>query len=469
MAELNKLKIWACYYYHQMGFNVTHIIPSENIKRDKDNFLKKNPFKSSTNNRENYDFIRQSNVDMETFDWHNAKGIGTVAGFNGLRALDFDGSTNTALLSTVLKILGLPENYEWVVTSGSNNGFHIIFYCGNFEFAGYKSRLKRYFPNKKHKPYFKCIDFIWFNHLILPPSLHKTGNNYKFLNVEYPFEKPLSVAGYNLRNMLFELCYEYGGFNIIKNEIELEKYYEIPIIDSAIIINKVEYDNYLMNKSVIEDDSTSSKNEILFYSNTAQTLDNVYKKETYKIGLDKLNELLKAEFTNKTIIEIAAGNGYWTKILSEFCKTVKATDINENCIEEAKRRVKSANVSFELKDCQDLQTAKKYDGLFGGFIISHICRNKLKEFFSSINGSVKKGGSVILFENRLVVNNKMEIHSHNDVGDTFQKRVTQTGEEYLIIKNFFEYDELRSLISQDAYDIEYTKLKYFWALKYKVR
>lgn len=73
MAELNKLKIWACYYYHQMGFNVTHIIPSENIKRDKDNYLKKNPFKSSTNNRENYDIIRQSNVDMETFDWHNVK------------------------------------------------------------------------------------------------------------------------------------------------------------------------------------------------------------------------------------------------------------------------------------------------------------------------------------------------------------------------------------------------------------
>lgn len=28
MAELNTLKIWACYYYHQMGFNITHIVPT---------------------------------------------------------------------------------------------------------------------------------------------------------------------------------------------------------------------------------------------------------------------------------------------------------------------------------------------------------------------------------------------------------------------------------------------------------
>jgi hypothetical protein len=37
------------------------------------------------------------------------------------------------------------------------------------------------------------------------------------------------------------------------------------------------------------------------------------------------------------------------------------------------------------------------------------------------------------------------------------------------MKNFFEFDELRGLISEIAYDIEYTKLKYFWALKYKAR
>lgn len=452
-----------------MDFNVTHIIPSENIKRDRDVFLKKNPFKLSTNNRYNYDFIRQNKVDMESLDWHSAKGIGTVAGFNGLRALDFDGASNSAFLSTVLQLLGFPENYEWVVTSGSNNGFHVIFYCGNFEFAGYKRRLKRYFPNNKHKKHFTCIDLIWFNHLILPPSLHKTGNNYKFENVEYPFDKPSSVAGYNLRNVLFELCYEYGGFNMIRKETGLEKYYEIPIIDSALIINKVEYDNYLSNTSVIEKNKNSGRNEILFYSNIAQTLDNVYKKEIYKIGLYKLNELLRAEFTIKNIIEIASGNGFWTILLSEFCKTVKATDINENCIDEAKRRIRAANVSYELQDCHDLQPGKEFDGLFGGFIVSHISRSKLKTFFHSINSSVKKGGSVILFDNRFVENNNMEIHSSNDLGDSLQKRITQTGEEYLIIKNFFDYNELRNLISEVAYDIEYTKLKYFWALKYKVK
>ena len=34
---------------------------------------------------------------------------GTVGGFNGLRALDFDGSTNTAFAFYRFKILGLPR------------------------------------------------------------------------------------------------------------------------------------------------------------------------------------------------------------------------------------------------------------------------------------------------------------------------------------------------------------------------
>lgn len=44
MAELTNLKIWACYYYHQMGFNITHIIPSINIERDSTKASKKEPF-----------------------------------------------------------------------------------------------------------------------------------------------------------------------------------------------------------------------------------------------------------------------------------------------------------------------------------------------------------------------------------------------------------------------------------------
>lgn len=466
MAELTNLKIWACYYYHQMGFNITHIIPSKNIERDKQKNIKKNPFKSSTNNRENFDFLRQNYSELESFDWGNAKGIGTVTGLNGLRALDFDGSANEEFIQQVLRLLGLPADYEWVVVSGGNNGFHIIFYCGHFEFAGYRRRLKRYYSNSKNKLFFKCIDLIWYNHLILPPSLHKSGNYYQFKTAEYPNNKPFFVEHYNLRNMLFEICYEYGGFNILKNSTTINNYYHIPVIDSAEIINRNEYEAYLKNK---EDKETNNLSEVLFYSKTAAYLDKVYNKDYYELGLDTLKEMLKSNFSNKSVAEIACGNGYWTAFLSSICKSVYATDINESCISEAKKRLYSSNITFEVADCYQLKLTKRHDGLFGGFIISHVSRNNLNEFFRSINSYLKSGSIVLLFDNTLNSNNNMKIDSTNDYGDTLQKRFTDEGEQFLIIKNFFDFDELKPILSPIAYDIEFNKLKYFWTLKYKVK
>ncbi|MBA7518860.1 hypothetical protein ES705_10934 [subsurface metagenome] len=42
------------------------------------------------NDRHKIQNLRQSLSEMQGFDWENSKGIGTVLGFNNLRALDFD-------------------------------------------------------------------------------------------------------------------------------------------------------------------------------------------------------------------------------------------------------------------------------------------------------------------------------------------------------------------------------------------
>jgi demethylmenaquinone methyltransferase/2-methoxy-6-polyprenyl-1,4-benzoquinol methylase len=447
-----------------MGFNITHIIPSIlEYNRDGDgpkdaHLFKKNPFKSSANKRDNFDVIRQNYNDVEGFNWLEAKGIGTVTGLNSLRALDFDNCYDIEFIKYILSILELPLDYEWVVNTGSKKGFHIIFYSDIlFEFPCYKTRIRYFEPNKEYLTKFKKLDLIWKNHLILPPSLHHSGNKYEFAFTDCPLEKPKFISWFKIEEMLRIISYE-NGKPLTNFNGNTEDFYGVVIDNDE--LHYFEQNNLLEHKH----------NDLVdYYNKISSSLDNVYKKDHYKIGIETLKEVLKNNFSGKSIIEIACGNGFWTKILSDYCKSILATDINENCITEASKRIKSSNVSFELADCQALHLSKKYDSLFGGFIISHISRNRLKEFFNSINNSVKKGGSVILFDNRLIANNNMGIHSTNDAGDTFQKRVTPSGEEFLLIKNFFEFAELRELICNMAYDIEYTKLKYFWTLKYKVK
>jgi len=468
MPELNYLKLFASYYYHNMGFNITHICPEANIKRDKDRFIKKNPYKSSSNDRTNFEYFRQGFQELESFDWKNAKGIGTVAGFNGLRALDFDGSADAKFIEKVLILLKLPLDYEWVVRSGSQNGFHIIFFCGNFSYAGYKRRLKRYFPNEIYKSKFKCLDYIWYNHLILPPSLHKTGYNYRFEFVDYPLNKPALIDKETHRQLLFELCYQYGGFNIVQHEKIEEKYYDVPIIDFPIIIDKSEYDKFIGSNSP-DLNYIVTNQQVQYYKHIAISLDNVYKKEQYKLGISKIVEILRSEFNNLNILEIACGNGYWTKYIASFSKSIHATDINEECISIAKSNMLLKSVTFDIQDALNIKITQQYDAIFGGFIISHIEKEKLQDFFASIHKAIKPHGKVMLIDNRCIPENNMEIDFESSDGNSYQKRISVDGKEYWIVKNFPEYSDLKSMLEKVAYDIEYTKLKYFWVLTYKLK
>lgn len=468
MPELNSVKIFASYYYHNMGFNITHISPEFNIKRDRNNSVKKNPYKSSSNNRTNFEFFRQAFTELESYDWVNAKGIGTVAGFNGLRALDFDKVADWKAIDIVLELLNLPPNYEWVVKSGSQNGFHVIFYCSNFEFAGYRRRLKRYFPNLRNSKLFKCIDFIWFNHLILPPSMHKTGNQYQFQFCEYPLHRPALIETYQVRNLLNELCYQFGGYNIIKPEKTSEIYYDVPIIDSPVIIDNDEYNAFLNSKNNLPKNQIKN-DQLEYYKQNAKTLDKVYSKEQYKLGLNKIVETIKSFLGNLSVLEIACGNGYWTKHIHNYAKELLATDYNDECLREAKLNLKNKSIIFEIQDALNIKSKKKYDAIFGGFILSHIEKDKLHHFFNSIHDGVKQNGKIMLIDNTQAFENNMETDFTDPNGNTYQKRNSVNGNAYWIIKNFPNYNELKSILEDVAYDIEYTKLKYFWVLTYKLK
>jgi hypothetical protein len=176
---MKELRLWANYYYN-MGFNITHIIPSLNEGKAK------NPYKSPTNDRHKIKNCRQSLNDVQSFYWEISTGIGVVLGFNNLRCIDFDFDiidTNhnfgddeiNLFIKAVLKLLNLPSNYEWV-TKTPSGGFHILFYAGDHNLKVIDNKTKAFLPNKKYydsffnRVKFSHIELRWDKHLVLPPS-----------------------------------------------------------------------------------------------------------------------------------------------------------------------------------------------------------------------------------------------------------------------------------------------------------
>lgn len=191
----NNLKIYAKHYY-SLGLNVTCIT---NYLTDY-NFNKKNLTKTSYKNYESLQNARQTESELLSYDWENATGVGVVLGFNDLRAIDIDGCNEENIIYEILELLGLPRYYEWIVKSGSHNGYHILFYCkNNLQFSSDENQVVINYGNakilalgskKEYRNSFDRIEFLWGEHLALPPSLHKSTLLYEFLNNSIPETKP---------------------------------------------------------------------------------------------------------------------------------------------------------------------------------------------------------------------------------------------------------------------------------------
>lgn len=460
---MRNLLLWATYYHFRFGFNITHIIPEYN-----EILGKKSPYKSSTNDRTKLRTEEQNYSDIVSFEWDRTKALGTVTGFNNLRALDFDNlglkngniSVDTVLgfINIVLEMLELPYNYEWVVKSGSNDGFHIIFYSQEHTYTLLKNKIKAFLPNKDYALFFKRLDLIWNNHLILPPSLHKTQNRYSFMFCDMPINKPLYVDIETVNNCIHNLCYENGGFNTKFSKNNTTKYYDHKIDLSVIVIDNESYIN------------TLSQDIKEYYANIANSIDNVYKKNHYRTDLKNISNWLKKEFSNKTIIDIACGTGFWTQKISEIATSVMGIDVNESCIELAKsRHYPRYNVFFEIQDIFNIKIKQKFDCIFGGSIYSHIKIEDLGDFIKKVSDLAKIGGSIVFIDNRYSPSNGLKIDQTDDFGNTYQVRYAKNSDKkYLIIKNYPTISLLEEILGNNVKNIEFIEYEYFWLLRYKI-
>ncbi len=146
----------------------------------------------------------QTSEDVNRMGWVSATGLGGVSGINNLRVIDVDYAEDNELLGKLLSVLGLPKDYSWSVLSGSKKGYHIWFLMEESEevlkvLGGSKAVYKSYPKNKGVCDHF---EIRWKNcQTALPPSLHTSGNKYKFI-FGNPFEAPQTISLKKLKMFL---------------------------------------------------------------------------------------------------------------------------------------------------------------------------------------------------------------------------------------------------------------------------
>lgn len=194
-------------HYYNIGLNITHIIPQRIINEtSRYEFTLKEP----SHRLISFKRKRQNIKKVLSFNWKEASGVGAVMGYKNIRSIDIDGCNDFKFIKKLLDNIGLPVDYEWVVRTGSRNGFQIIIIADNHPYDVPEGKVISLTPKRQYKSLFEHIELIWTNHVVLPPSKHVSGNKYEFISERMPIYLPRRVDKQLLLKFIERICKMHG-------------------------------------------------------------------------------------------------------------------------------------------------------------------------------------------------------------------------------------------------------------------
>ncbi|MCB0854286.1 MAG: methyltransferase domain-containing protein [Bacteroidetes bacterium] len=207
-----------------------------------------------------------------------------------------------------------------------------------------------------------------------------------------------------------------------------------------------------------------------YYHQRAQEYERIYYKPERQTDLEHLKQSLPNHLSGLNVLEIGCGTGFWTQFLAEQAQSILATDINHSVMEIAQSKFQSpSNVSFIKSDMYELTEVNDvFEGVFAGFVWSHIPVEKLTGFLQHIHRFVAPGGKIVFTDNQYAEGSSTPIFITDEQGNTYQKRFLEDGSTHMVLKNFPEDKFLKNVLSGLGEDIQIERLTYFWTLSYRV-
>lgn len=211
-----------------------------------------------------------------------------------------------------------------------------------------------------------------------------------------------------------------------------------------------------------------NENIVSYYKDRAKEYEKVYLKPERQDDLKKITTILQSLFSQKAVLEIACGTGYWTERIAETATSIHATDINQSVIDIAKNKHYKSKTTFELADVFSFTPGTTYESVFGGFIWSHILLQDLDKFIDAIKSLTAPDGTIVFIDNQYVEGSSTAITKMDEQGNTYQTRKLENGTSHLVLKNFPTKEFIESKLTGIATDINYIDLQYYWIVSFKL-
>jgi ubiquinone/menaquinone biosynthesis C-methylase UbiE len=202
-----------------------------------------------------------------------------------------------------------------------------------------------------------------------------------------------------------------------------------------------------------------------YYRARASEYDRFYQNPERQDDLARLRAWLIDYARGRTILEVAAGTGYWTEVAAPVSKAITATDsVTETLAVAAKRRL-GPHVDLLVADAYGLpQFASTFDAGMAHFWWSHVEKQRQLEFLSKFMGCLQPDALVLMIDQIYVEGICPPVSRHDEWHNRYELRKLQNGEIYEIVKNYPSDEELLGSFAQFGEDIRIMRLSHFWAL-----
>ena len=190
-----------------------------------------------------------------------------------------------------------------------------------------------------------------------------------------------------------------------------------------------------------------------YYSARASEYEQIYYRDVPQRQLELAAdaERLKQLVRGQVVLDLACGTGYWLEKMSHTADRIVAVDISGEMLDEARRKQCHCPVDFIKADLNDLPFGSDmFDRVTLGFRFSHHPKQLCGQLFEKLEGLLSPGGKIWMIDNNPPAEGLSQNSCGTDEhGNNLIKRKLDSGEEYTIIKNYFDRDQLVALLSDD--------------------
>jgi demethylmenaquinone methyltransferase/2-methoxy-6-polyprenyl-1,4-benzoquinol methylase len=174
-----------------------------------------------------------------------------------------------------------------------------------------------------------------------------------------------------------------------------------------------------------------------------------------RMPVELVRELVDRFAPTGDVLELACGNGGWTRELLRHSRAVTAVDGSARMLERNRQEVGDPSVTYIHADLFAWQPDHQYDAVFFGFWLSHVPPAAFDQFWDLVRSCLRPGGRVAFTDedDRGVVNDDIRLVD----GVPVATRKLHDGRRFDVVKLYWDPAELEARVRSLGWDITITR------------